>query len=190
NALALAAALLAAVAWLEQRTARRFALTVFIAALGAANHTYMGAFLIAFGVVALVVDVRAVLAPRALAFGALAAGAGLLPYAYLPIAAAFDPPLAWGDPRSVAGFLDIVLRRDFWHRAWVESPADVLTVLADWGRSLGRELGWLGVPLALAGVAGGARRRPAVALLLVLAMLANVGTMALHGSREDLFVWH
>src|SRR5690606_13370048 len=127
NALCLSAALLCAVAWIEQRTARRFALTVFVAALGATNHTYMGVFLAGFGIVALLVDARAVLRPRTLALAAAAAGLGLLPYAYLPIAAAFAPPLVWGDPQTLDGFLDILLRRDFWYRAWVESPADVLT---------------------------------------------------------------
>lgn len=190
NALCLSAALLCAVAWIEQRTARRFALTVFVAALGATNHTYMGVFLAGFGIVALLVDARAVLRPRTLALAAAAAGLGLLPYAYLPIAAAFAPPLVWGDPQTLDGFLDILLRRDFWYRAWVESPADVLTVLADWVRSLGRELGWLGVPLAVVGAVAAARRQPAVLLLLALATFGNVGVMALHGSREDLFVWH
>eukprot|EP00004_Rigifila_ramosa_P007806 TRINITY_DN18996_c0_g1_i1.p1 TRINITY_DN18996_c0_g1~~TRINITY_DN18996_c0_g1_i1.p1 ORF type:complete len:706 (-),score=171.02 TRINITY_DN18996_c0_g1_i1:14-2131(-) len=39
-------------------------------------------------------------------------GAMLL-YAYLPIAGSFTPVAAWGDPRSVSGFLRILLRGDY-----------------------------------------------------------------------------
>lgn len=190
NALCLAVALLLACAWARRRDPRRFALAVFVAALGAANHTYMAVFLVAFGLFALATDARAVLQPRTLGPAAFAVVVGLLPYLYLPIAAAFDPPVVWGDPLSLSGFLDIALRREYWARAWVASPADVVAVLADYATTLARELGWLGLPLALAGAVALVRRHGAVALLLVAAMLGNVATMALHGSREDLFVWH
>lgn len=190
NALCLAVALLLAIGWARQPTPRRFALAVFGAALGAANHTYMAVFLTGFGVFALVTDARAVLQPRTLGLAALAVIAGVLPYLYLPIAAAFDAPMVWGDPLSLAGLRDILLRREYWDRAWVASPADVVAVLADYAITLARELGWIGVPLALAGAVAVVRRQPAVALLIAAAMLGNVATMALHGSREDLFVWH
>lgn len=190
NALCLAVAMWLACAWMRRRDPSSFALAVFAAALGAANHTSMAVFLAAFGLVALASDARAVLRPRTLVAAAVAGVAGLSPYLYLPIAAAFDPPMVWGDPRSLSGFLDIVLRREYWTRAWVTSPADVATVLADYAVTLARELGWLGLPLALAGAVVAARRQRPVALLIAAAMLGNVASMALHGSREDLFVWH
>lgn len=190
NALGLAVAMLLASAWARRRTADLFALTVFAATLGAANHTYMAVFLAAFVLVALVTDARAVLQPRAIGLAVLAVVAGLLPYIYLPIAAAFDPPMLWGEPLSVSGFLDIVLRRDYWARAWVASPADLVAVVADYARTLGAELGWLGVPLAVVGAGAVIRRRRGIALLVAAAMLGNLATMALHGAREDLFVWH
>ena len=190
NALCLAVAMLFACRWARRREPRDFALTVFVAALGAANHTYMAVFLAAFGLFALATDARAAFQPRTLLLSAGAVVAGLLPYLYLPIAAAFDPPMVWGDPRSLRGFVEIVLRREFWDRAWVASAADVGVVLADYGTSLARELGWVGLPLALAGAVAVVRRQRALALLIAAAMLGNVAAMALHGSREDLFVWH
>jgi 4-amino-4-deoxy-L-arabinose transferase-like glycosyltransferase len=190
NALALAAALSAACAWWRRRDVRTFALTVFGAALGACNHTYMGVFLAAFGFFALLVDPAFVLRPRTLLLGVLAVAAGLLPYLYLPLAVRFDPPVRWGDPGSFAGFLDIVLRREFWSNAWVEAPADLLVVAADYASSIGRELTWAGALLALAGAVVAVGRRRAPALLIALAMLGNVAILALHGSRRDLFIWH
>jgi len=38
---------------------------------------------------------------------------GLLPYLYLPIRAAQNPPLTWGDPDTVGRFLHHVLRKDY-----------------------------------------------------------------------------
>ena len=52
-----------------------------------------------------------------------AALAGLLPYLYLPLRSRADPRLDWGDPETLDRFLDVVLRRDFWERAWIEGPA-------------------------------------------------------------------
>ena len=40
-------------------------------------------------------------------------GLGLLPYAYLPLAASGVPLMTWGDFSSVGGFLDHFLRRDY-----------------------------------------------------------------------------
>ena len=74
--------------------------------------------------------------------------AGLLPYVYLPLRSRMDPRLDWGDPETLERFLDVVLRRDFWHRAWMESAADWLPIAGDYLRSLGDELLWAGAALA------------------------------------------
>ncbi len=100
NALFVALATYAALVWWLERRAGALACTVFLCALGAANHTFMGVYGVVFGVFALATDGAAVLRPRTLAW-VLAAGAlGLLPYAYLPIASSFDPPLDWGNPET------------------------------------------------------------------------------------------
>jgi hypothetical protein len=38
---------------------------------------------------------------------------GLLPYVYLPLAAAGDPALNWGDPRTLQAFFQLFLRADY-----------------------------------------------------------------------------
>ena len=169
----------------------------FLAGLGAANHTVMGLVGLAVGVFALITEPRLLLRPRHLAACVGAGVAGLLPYAYLPIRSRQDPRLDWGDPETLDSFLDVVLRRDFWHRSWIESPADFLLILADYLRGLGEELAWAGAALALAAVVWGWKRSPGgggtghlPVLLPLLVMAANLWAVALHGSRSDIFIWH
>lgn len=40
---------------------------------------------------------------------------GLLPYLYLPLAAAGDPPLNWGDPSSFRNFINVLTRAEYRH---------------------------------------------------------------------------
>jgi Protein of unknown function (DUF2723) len=87
-------------------------LTAFVVGLGLTNHhtlVFLGAPLL----IALLLLERKALSPRRVAATALAFGAGLLPYAYLPLAAAAHPPLAWGDPTTWSGFLTHLLRREY-----------------------------------------------------------------------------
>ena len=113
----------------------------------------------------------------------------LLPYLYLPLRARAHPPLDWGHPETLRGFLDVVLRRDFWRRRWLESPSDFLPIAADYVRSIGAELGWAGAALAAVGAVAAFRRRWPL-LLVTLVLFGNLGALALHGARQDLFTWH
>jgi tetratricopeptide (TPR) repeat protein len=100
-----------------------------------------------------------------------------------------DPPLDWGNPETLDAFLAVVTRREFWGRKWLEGPADLAPITADYVKGLGAELLWIGAGLATVGAVGGWRRRRPV-LLLLLVMAANLGSMAAHGSRSDIFIWH
>ncbi len=189
NALFVVLATWAAWRWNEEHTGGRFALAFFVCGLGAANHPFMGVFAVALGIFALAVEPSLLLRPRQLAGAAAAALAGLLPYAYLPLRSRADPRLDWGDPETLERFLDVVLRRDFWERAWIEGPADLVPIAADWAASLQAESAWVGAGLAILGVAV-ARPRGWPVLLPILVLLGNLLSMALHGSRSDLFIWH
>jgi len=178
----------AAVEWYLERSQGWFTAAVAVCALGAANHTFMAVFGAAFFVFALAIDWRHVARPRTLATSAIAAVAGLLPYAYLPIASSFDPPLDWGNPETWEGFIAVVRREDFWGRAWLESPADLAPIAADFLWSVGSELLWIGAAFAV--LAAVSRRYRWVAGLAGPVMLLNLLVMAAHGSRSDLFIWH
>ncbi len=189
NALFFVAALGLAFEWHRERREGRLLAALFVAALGAANHTYMAVFWLALALSAASLEPGLLRRPRTLMRAAAVSAAGLLPYLYLPLRSRADPALDWGDPESAGALLATVLRREAWERAWLEGPGDLAVIAADWLRGLGEELLWGGAALALLGllVAG---RRGWPRRLLVLAMLGNLAALALHGSRSDLFIWH
>ena len=193
NALFVVTATLAATRWLRGRRDSQLAVAFLLCGLGAANHTFMALYAVALGVYVTAVDLRVLVEPASFARRALTVFGpffvGLLPYAYLPLRSRMNPRLDWGDPETFAGFRDVVLRDDFWERAWMESASDWWPILTDYAGSLATELAWVGAALALVGAAVGMRRGVPVFLLLSI-MLANVLAIGLHGSRSDIFIWH
>lgn len=189
NALFAVLGVWAAWRWYEVRSGARLALAAFVCGLGATNHTFLAVEGLAIGIFALATEPGLLRRPREILAAVVAGLAGLLPYLYLPLRSRADPRLDWGDPETVGRFLDVVLRRDFWGRAWIEGPGDLVTIAADWARSLSLESAWAGPGLAALAIVA-ARRRGWPVLLPVLVMLANLVSVALHGSRSDLFIWH
>lgn len=189
NALFVVLVTSAALSWHRSRRDRDLFLAFFLCGLGATNHTFMGVMAAAVAVFAAVSDLALLRRPRAAAGIALAFTCGLLPYAYLPLRSRMDPRLDWGNPETLSALVDVILRRDFWGRAWIEGPADLVPIAADYLRGLGEELLWVGAALALVGLVAGLRRGWPV-LLPALVMAVNAAAVGLHGSRTDIFVWH
>src|SRR6185369_12367058 len=71
---------------------------------------------------------------RALMASAAALIAGLLPLLYLPLAARGEPPLAWGDPRTLRDVIALLARRDF-GGGTLMSPAIVVDQVLTHGES-------------------------------------------------------
>jgi tetratricopeptide (TPR) repeat protein len=188
NGLFVVLATAATVEWHRRRTTRQLALAFFLCGLGATNHTFLGIYAVLLGAFVVAVEPRILRDPRRLGAAAAATIAGLIPYLYLPIRSRMNPPLDWGNPETLDAFLGVILRRGFWVRAWMESPADILPITADYLLGLAHEMTWVGVALAALGLAVGWRRRWPI--LLVLVMIGNLAVMALHGSHADIFVWH
>ena len=188
NALFVVLAASAAFAWRASARDKDLLAAAFLCGLGATNHTFMALMAAAIGLFAVITDPALARRPRLILAGAGCFVAGLLPYLYLPIRSRMDPQLDWGNPETLEAFRDVVLRRDFWGRAWIEGPSDLLVVLADYAWSLGVELVWGGAVLMVAGIVAGRRRWPVLLPLLVMGV--NVVAVALHGSRSDIFIWH
>ena len=188
NALFVVLATTAAFRWAERRDGASLAVAFFCCGLGAANHAFMAVYAVALALAVAWSDPATLWSRRAL----LAAGAfivGLTPYLYLPLRARSRPPLDWGDPQTLHGFLDVVLRREFWPRAWIESAADLIPITRNFLEGIGHELGWAGAALAAIGIVAAFRRSWPVSLL-VLVIAGNFVALALHGSRHDIFLWH
>ena len=188
NAVFVLLAASAAIAWRWSGRDRHLLIAAFVCGLGATNHTFMALMAVAIGVFAVATVPAIALRPRLIATGALSFVAGLVPYLYLPIRSRMNPRLDWGNPETLAAFRDVVLRRDFWGRAWIESPSDLLVIFGDYFASLWTEMLWVGAALALVGAIAGRRRWPVLLPLLVMAV--NFFAVAFHGSRSDIFIWH
>ena len=90
---------------------------------------------------------------RAVASFGLATGAGLLVYVYLPLAAAANPPVNWGNPQSIAGFWWVVSGQIYRPFVLAVGWPELLGRLSAWSGLLWREFLPWGVALALAGLA-------------------------------------
>jgi hypothetical protein len=109
---------------------------------------------------------------------------GLLPWASLPLIAATAPRHVWGDPTTLAGWLDLVLARQYQEYLALASPAGLIrrVALAIW--TIARDLGPVGFLSALAGLALlWDTRRPY--LLFVAALTAlEVAFFARYSARD------
>ena len=224
NALFVALATLSALRWRDTGTRRDLFIVFLVCGLGATNHTFMGMFAIALALAVLIRHPGRALEGKTMGAAAAGLAAGLLPYLYLPIRSRMNPALDWGNPESLDGFLDVALRRGFWHRKWLEEASDIFIILGDYLQSFGSETLWIGALLAVIGLGwtigfskdatqakrkgkGRSKKKGDVAeaahvraappgaarflvLLGLLVMAGNVGSLALHGSRLDLFEWH
>ncbi len=189
NALFLALAAWAAWHWHDRLRDRRLVLAFFLCGLGASNHLFMGPVAVCLGVFAVLRHPPLLSRIRLILLCGAAFGIGLLPYVYLPLRSRMDPRLDWGNPETLSGFMAVVFRGDFWERAWIEGPLDLFPIAGDYLGGLVVEMAWSGAFLLLAGLLAW-RKLGAFLVLPVMVMGANLASMALHGSRVDIFIWH
>jgi hypothetical protein len=114
---------------------------------------------------------------------------GLALYAYIPIAASRDPIQSWGDPTSWDRLVAYLFRESFWSKRYVDEAGDLWLVAAHYLNEIPAELSWLGLALLLLGIASPRGRQRLVVVLGLYLFAANMGLMALHGSRQDIFHW-
>jgi tetratricopeptide (TPR) repeat protein len=112
----------------------------------------------------------------------------LLVYSYLPIAAARDPILNWGDPRSLSAIWSHIT--GWQYRVFLTfSPANVVNQFPQFGRFLLREFGvpWLPLTLCFAaiGFVTAFKRDRTTFFFLLLIVLADVGYCLNYEIAED-----
>jgi hypothetical protein len=98
---------------------------------------------------------------------------GLLPYAYLPIAASSNPVMNWGDPDTLSRFQTQVTRGNYGTTSLVAGgkPGSIGENLKLLGTSLTHGFVYVGILLAVAGLWWAWRHRKAEGIALVTAFL-------------------
>jgi len=164
-------------AW--DRTGRRGYLLAAAAVYGLAFANHLSAVLLAPGllVFALTGRRRSEFA-RALRWTVPLFLLPLTLYLYLPLRAMADPPLNWGDPRTLKNFLDLVTGREFQQMMGRAGPDEIWRGLVRYagpgGFLLTQWAPWL-LLLAPVGMVWLRRRRPRVLALTLLIWAAGCG---------------
>ncbi len=188
NTFFLAVTTLVLIVWSGSRNWRLLHLFAFLFGLSLTNHHTMLAAAPGFLAFLLIQGFRLLREWRQLLTGVGAFLAGLLPYVYLPIAASRDPGVNWGDPRTLGGVVDHVLRRQYAESATPAPPsADrfqrQLSVLWDHATGQGEfvvmVLGVLGLVYLLR------RRFTLCVALLPLVFLSTVGIVLFTDFEPD-----
>lgn len=127
--------------------------------------------------------------PRRRLWPALGGGLalGLAVYLYLPIAAAAQPPINWGDPRTWEGFRWLVTAELYRFNAFALPADQVLLRLAAAAGGLWRGLLPWGAVLATAGLLSLARRQPVLAAAGVLSALLSLAWAVGYNTADSLW---
>ncbi len=199
NAAFVALATLLAVRWFGEPTTTERSLhrrrsffvgAALVCGVGAANHTFLAVWGLAFLVTAVLFEPGLLRQWRTLLAAGAAALAGLSLYGFLPLRSRQEPRLDWSNPETLDAVWGVITRRDFWPRRWWSGWGDLVPIVRDFFTSFATELTLAGTLLAVVGLAVGIRRRSGPVALCALVALANLAVMAAHGSRSDLFLWH
>ncbi|HEY8184363.1 MAG TPA: DUF2723 domain-containing protein, partial [Thermoanaerobaculia bacterium] len=191
---ALNTAMMAAIAWLMLSWARtRHSTTLYVAALlfGLAlgvHHVTIGLGAIAIAVLITRTAGLAFWRSRVALIAAVLLIAGLLIYAYIPIAASHDPAMNWGNPRTLHQVWDHMTGKAY--RAYLSSAGSSVSAQID--RYFGfliHELGPPQIPTALAIAAAGLvalwRRQRTLFWYVALLIAANVAWILVYPVKAD-----
>ncbi len=128
-------------------------LLFFWIGLGLTNHHTLIFYAIPAALLVLTSN-PAMRAPRQIGIFALCGLAGLLPYAYIPIASGRVPLMSWGDQTTLSGFLDHLLRREYgtFRLGVQEQGPDLIDRLAAYVAGSFGDLFWIVPLLAIAGL--------------------------------------
>lgn len=123
---------------------------------------------------------------RSLIGFAVAALGALSVYAYLPLAAAGNPPVNWGDPRTLDGFLWVVTGQLYRGYALAVPAAGVVARAVAWAGLVWRQFLPWGVALALLGLACAAQRNRWLTAAAVASFLLGLAWAAGYNTADSI----
>lgn len=162
-------------AWYRTRADRLLYIAAFVFGLGlCVHHVTVGLCIAGIAALAWRAGKRQVLICALLAIAALSI------YAYLPLAAAHNPPLNWGDPDSPARFVDHVTGKQY--RGYLQSSSGQFGIMLS---LLGRDLGPIALLLALWGAIQLWRTSRPLFFFVVLIAAADLAWAAFYPIAND-----
>ena len=99
---------------------------------------------------------------------------GLLPYLYLPLRARANPPLNWGDPKTLERFLAHVTGKEYKQMLFYKSQWPVLDNTVNFFLSLFKNFNFLGVSLAALGLYFGFVKRKTLLNFSIFILLFQI----------------
>ena len=179
--------------WQQDRRDRWLYALAMATGLSLTNHPMAAGVASVAALWVLAIDWRRALAPRVIAVGALLLALGLSVYLYLPIRAAAQPPVNWGNPDTLERVVAHVSREMYRQQPerFAGDTADVALHTAHAWYGIGRGFG---LPFALL-AAGGTilllgRRRDAGLATLAIAWVNTLGLNAiLHAPANPLHLF-
>ena len=188
NNLLVALLLLLAVRYARDRDRRCAMAGALVGGLGMSNHQTFAFTLVPVVGWALWFGREQLLRPRVAAGLVALFALGLVPYAYLPIAASKHAAVTWGAADTWHGFWTHVLRREYGTfqlaPTGVAGAPDRLQTLGAWARDVLEQIGWWGLPLAGVGTLVCLRTsgKSRLGVVFVAAPVLAVGTMCVLGN--------
>lgn len=157
-------ALLVRERWIEderKKSLNYLMLLVFLCALSLTNHFTILFVFPALVLIAIYPILHALTRPRYIIYAFLVFAAGLLPYIYLPVRAAQQPFVNFGDPSTPGSFIDMITRSHYGStRLWYgPSATHRLDMAFDFLKTLGKEIYLPGMVLGAVGIFHAARKR-------------------------------
>jgi hypothetical protein len=172
--------------WRKGGHAWQFWIAALVLGLGSGNHVTL-VFIIPALLVLLWPERHRWLQPGTLLPAAGLVAVGLCVYVYLPLAAAHDPPVNWGNPRTWRQFLWVVTARQYQAFVFGLAPEAILSRLFRWAGLLGEQFGWWGLFLVLLGAWSSWQRRRRF-LVACLAWMVPLGIYAFLYDTGDSYV--
>jgi Protein of unknown function (DUF2723) len=153
NALLVSVTIVALLLWREHREDRYLLLSAFLMGLCLTNHLTSGLLLPASLLLVALVDWRRLVDFRLVAGGAGLFLIGLIPYLYLPIRAAMDPPMEANNPTDLGRFWYVVSGGNLTGSFFSYGPLELPTRMIFYWEHLLDNMPFLVVMVALTGAA-------------------------------------
>ncbi|MDP9352435.1 MAG: DUF2723 domain-containing protein [Chloroflexota bacterium] len=189
NALLVSASLLTLLLWRDTRKDKYLLAAAFLAGFSLTNHMTSGLLIPAAMMFVWLTDRSRFRDWKLVARTALLFMIGLTPYLYLPIRAAMDPPLNYGDPSTLGNFFYLVTGRQFAGRMFAFGPEQLPDRLILYFGQLHEQYSPGLLLLALAGTILGFRRLGAATWVLLATFFAGTLAYALEYNIPDIAVY-